>query len=54
MFLAAIIDSIFSNKNFALSMLKPEGIDILVILEKVVIVSEIEYNFIDVVFGADG
>lgn len=45
---------ILSNKHFALGMLKPEGIYILIVLEKVVIVSEIENNFIDVVFGADG
>ncbi len=45
---------ILSNEHFALRMFKPEGVDVLVVLEKVVIVSEIEDNFIDVVFGTDG
>ena len=45
---------ILSNEDFRLIVLKSKSINVLVVLEKVMITSQIKNNFIDVVFRANG
>ena len=45
---------ILSNEDFRLIVFKSKGINVLVVLKKIMIASQIKDNFIDVVFRADG